>query len=151
MRDESMESNEKGCLCCNRRQAIKLGVAGVAALALPACGGLANLAEPFTVPLADYPALANDGGVVFIPTDVSGGSHPVIVRRAGEDYNAMSAECNHFGCDVELKGEKFVCPCHDSEFGLDGALLQGPASEPLLPFTATADGEELTIGPAPEG
>lgn len=146
-----MKSEENGCLCCNRRQAIKLGVAGVAALALPACGGLANLEAPFTVQLADYPALGMDGGVAFIPTDVSGGAHPVIVRRTGEAYNAMSAECNHFGCDVELQGEKFVCPCHASEFGLDGALLQGPATEPLLPFTATVEGEELTIGPASEG
>ena len=146
-----MKSNDHGCLSCNRRQAIKLGVAGVAALALPACGGLANLEAPFTIQLADHPGLAMDGGVVFIPTDVAGSAHPVIVRRTGETYAAMSAECNHFGCDVELQGEKFVCPCHQSEFALDGELLMGPASEPLLPFEVSLEDEALTIAPAAQG
>jgi cytochrome b6-f complex iron-sulfur subunit len=41
--------------------------------------------------------------------------------------------CTHRGCLVELDNEEqiYVCPCHGSEFRLDGTVLRGPAKEPL--------------------
>jgi len=37
--------------------------------------------------------------------------------------------CPHAGCFVEYKpaGRRYVCPCHASSFGLDGAIAD-PAS-----------------------
>jgi thiosulfate dehydrogenase (quinone) large subunit len=49
-------------------------------------------------------------------------------------YVAFSAICTHAGCTVgfDKSAERFVCPCHGSEFNATtGAVLQGPAELPL--------------------
>ena len=47
--------------------------------------------------------------------------------------HAVSPTCTHLGCLVSFNGEEkaWECPCHGSRFGLDGAVLQGPATKPL--------------------
>ncbi|MEB3232686.1 MAG: ubiquinol-cytochrome c reductase iron-sulfur subunit [Leptolyngbyaceae bacterium] len=60
----------------------------------------------------------------------------VIVIRDPADSNALLAltsNCNHRDCTVDWNADnqEFVCPCHQSRFGLDGSILAGPATEPL--------------------
>ncbi|MDQ1712003.1 MAG: hypothetical protein QOE45_1453 [Frankiaceae bacterium] len=47
--------------------------------------------------------------------------------------HAVSARCTHLGCVVGWNAAErsWDCPCHGSRFGVDGAVLQGPAVEPL--------------------
>ena len=68
---------------------------------------------------------------------------------------ALAITCPHLGCSYAYDNGKkhFVCPCHGSEFALDGALLHGPATSPLSHLTWTAgpnpneiDVEGLNIG-----
>ncbi|MFQ4136502.1 Rieske 2Fe-2S domain-containing protein [Nodosilinea sp. PGN35] len=41
--------------------------------------------------------------------------------------------CTHMGCTVDWRAEqnRFVCPCHGSQFDGEGRVLAGPANEPL--------------------
>jgi menaquinol-cytochrome c reductase iron-sulfur subunit len=44
----------------------------------------------------------------------------------GQNLEALSAICPHLGCFVDYQAAKgcFKCPCHDSSFQPDGALIQ---------------------------
>ncbi|MDQ0792547.1 FAD-dependent oxidoreductase [Streptomyces sp. B1I3] len=47
--------------------------------------------------------------------------------------SVVSARCTHLGCLVAFNEAEtaWECPCHGSRFGVDGAVLQGPAVRPL--------------------
>ena len=47
--------------------------------------------------------------------------------------HAVSPTCTHMGCLVSFNTAErtWECPCHGSRFGVDGAVLQGPATRPL--------------------
>jgi glycine/D-amino acid oxidase-like deaminating enzyme/nitrite reductase/ring-hydroxylating ferredoxin subunit len=47
--------------------------------------------------------------------------------------HARSAACTHLGCHVHWNSFErcWDCPCHGSQFGIDGAVLNGPAIHPL--------------------
>lgn len=48
----------------------------------------------------------------------------VYLRRDTDDsVEALNAICPHAGCEVHVaENERFSCPCHDSDFDLDGTL-----------------------------
>lgn len=50
---------------------------------------------------------------------------------------AFAITCPHLGCSYAFDDGKkhFVCPCHGSEFALDGSVLHGPATSPLSHLT----------------
>jgi Rieske Fe-S protein len=69
-----------------------------------------------------------------------------LVRRGG-DVVALSARCTHLGCTVRFRDGKLLCPCHGGAFGLDGAPLAGPVTEPLARLeTRVADGRVQVRG-----
>jgi glycine/D-amino acid oxidase-like deaminating enzyme/nitrite reductase/ring-hydroxylating ferredoxin subunit len=69
-----------------------------------------------------------DGTVAWI-----GGRHLAIHRDEKGQLHALSARCTHLGCLVgwNRADQTWECPCHGSQFGADGAILQGPATDPL--------------------
>jgi cytochrome b6-f complex iron-sulfur subunit len=67
---------------------------------------------------------------------------------------AFEAKCTHLGCTprwvpdaVDNLGRKgrFKCPCHGSNFNIDGDVIAGPAPVPLyrMGFTLAQDGQIL--------
>jgi cytochrome b6-f complex iron-sulfur subunit len=96
-------------------------------------------------------------GAVYVPLDrlapdgtalveVPGMDLPLFVRRrAPGDAIALSTRCKHRGCQVEPEADRFVCPCHGSEYTLDGAVLKGPTQRPLDRFTVREAGTSLAI------
>jgi len=54
-----------------------------------------------------------------------------------------SAVCTHVGCIVHWNGlEKcWDCPCHGSQFAVDGSVLNGPAVRPLAKIDQPAENE----------
>jgi thiosulfate dehydrogenase [quinone] large subunit len=60
-------------------------------------------------------------------------------------FAAFDAVCPHEGCIVAFspQAERFICPCHGSEFnGKTGALVNGPAPRGLgkIPVQEGSDG-----------
>ena len=44
---------------------------------------------------------------------------------------AINATCTHLGCLVKQSQSGFDCPCHGSRYTPNGALTNGPATQPL--------------------
>lgn len=77
----------------------------------------------------------------------AGGGAAFVVQPERDRYACFSAVCTHSGCEVNPpEGGKFVCPCHGSEFdAATGAVLRGPAAEPLKALTVDRVGDRLQI------
>jgi cytochrome b6-f complex iron-sulfur subunit len=102
-----------------------------------ATGGVAQLT------FAQFPALTSVGGGVVVGTQPG----PIVVVRTGESTAiALSAVCTHAGCRVEYSsGSNIICPCHGSEFTLTGAVIAGPASQPLQSYPTTVDMNGINV------
>ena len=66
--------------------------------------------------------------------------------RTGESVRAFSSLCPHAGCFVDWEGSSsaFRCPCHGSDFSLEGVVRAGPSPRALdaLPVSVK-DGKVL--------
>ncbi|WP_410600023.1 Rieske 2Fe-2S domain-containing protein [Amycolatopsis sp. lyj-90] len=56
-----------------------------------------------------------------------------VFRDQAGALHAVSLRCTHLGCLLRFNGAErsWDCPCHGSRFDVDGAVLEGPAVEPL--------------------
>ncbi len=139
-----------------RAQQIALGAAALSARAALPILGVGCASVPYV--LGDrrnnevhlpYSALDADGrALVEVPElDL-----PIFVRRVpGAPAVALSTRCMHRGCEVEPFADRLVCPCHGSEYALNGALLQGPAELPLERFQLVEFADHLVIDLASRG
>ena len=63
--------------------------------------------------------------------------HPLGQRAVSRDrdgnLHSLSARCSHLGCIVNWNTAESTwdCPCHGSRFAPDGAVIEGPAVDPL--------------------
>jgi Rieske Fe-S protein len=84
-----------------------------------------------------------DGGTVAV-ANPDGGT--VLLTRAGQSVTGLNARCTHQGCTVAPQGAVLHCPCHGSEFQPGtGAVLQGPAAQPLAKVDVTVSGDQVTL------
>jgi len=60
---------------------------------------------------------------------------------------ALNSVCPHKGCNVEWDEEdnNLECPCHDSEFALDGKVLEGPAKEDLAVYEVKQEEDSILV------
>jgi Rieske Fe-S protein len=101
-----------------------------------------------TMQLSDFPALQNALGSVRVSVDPLAGSspsgafYPVIVTCGNSnDFYAVSSNCTHRGCVVSAyDGNVISCPCHGSQFAMDGSLVKGPATTSLATYQVLFDG-----------
>jgi cytochrome b6-f complex iron-sulfur subunit len=72
----------------------------------------------------------------------------LIVKDDGslESYG-LNAVCTHLGCVVpwSAANNKFMCPCHGSQYAPDGHVVRGPAPLPLALAHLTVDEADTII------
>jgi Rieske Fe-S protein len=62
-------------------------------------------------------------------------------------FKGFSSVCPHAGCNVsKVVDAKIVCPCHGSEFNLDGSVAEGPAKKPLETTAVVVKGDSIVAG-----
>ncbi len=67
-----------------------------------------------------------DAWTKFPPTEI--GAVWVIMDK-DKKFTAFTSICPHLGCGInwDENSGKFVCPCHDSFFDIEGRVLSGPS------------------------
>lgn len=136
-----------------RRRFLQTTAVAAAAIACSGCAAFqrrdvsakaAKGAETLVIDLAEHPALANEHGFIRA---AAGDDRLIIVHLPGGGFAALSMVCTHWGCDVDWATAQtgFHCSCHGSRFAVDGAVLEGPADEPLAVYPVSVDGQMLTV------
>jgi cytochrome b6-f complex iron-sulfur subunit len=118
----------------NRREF--LAVIGAAAMALAGLGTTVTavrylwpevLFEDETRFAVGRPEEIAQGTLLVLP------EQKVFVVHEAAGFFALSATCTHLGCMTryEKENNRIFCPCHGSQFAVDGAVTGGPAPRAL--------------------
>lgn len=85
-----------------------------------------------------------DRKFVFVKADEL--AFPICLHKKSEnEYLAVLLECTHRGCELDVGGGIYSCPCHGSEFTLQGKVIEGPATRDLKTFKTHTDHEKIYI------
>lgn len=75
----------------------------------------------------------------------------IVVRTAtgnvAASFVALSLICTHQGCTVgfDSVATGFKCPCHGSEYNINGVVTQGPAPQALTKYNISITNNVLTV------
>lgn len=92
------------------------------------------------------------GQVLAATADIPVGSgkvvgDTVVTQPQAGVFEGFVARCTHAGCVLpSVSGDTIDCPCHGSRFGLDGAVLRGPAMAPLTAVAVKVQGNKVIAG-----
>ena len=71
---------------------------------------------------------------------------PICLYKTSKDiYTASLLKCTHRGCELNVGGGIYTCPCHGSEFSTLGEVLEGPADRNLKTYKTVSDNENIYI------
>jgi menaquinol-cytochrome c reductase iron-sulfur subunit len=149
------------------KKAFSIVIGGLVGL-VPGIAGLTMLVDPLrrksaagaAVKVATLDAIPADGVPRKFPVladktdawnkfkDVPIGA--VYLRRTGDrKVEALNVVCPHAGCFVDFSGDRgrFLCPCHNSSFTVDGKIADPSSPSPRaldsLPVEVRPDGAVL--------
>jgi len=125
------------------RRRLFMGI-GAGAMAATASGGTVVFMQYLEPNLLFEPPTKH---VVGVPDDypvTSVVTHPsirVYVVRMVRGFFAMSNICTHLGCVTRWSEQDGMveCPCHGSEFAMNGRVIRGPAPRPLPHFAISLE------------
>lgn len=103
---------------------LTLGWGGISAILLDVWLAAGRFSSSHWRGLIDQDELAGDGTFPFPEQGVA-----LLVKE--QAVAAVSLECTHLGCLLNVVDGGFFCPCHGSEFGPLGEVYSGPANRSL--------------------
>ena len=67
-----------------------------------------------------------DAWTKFPPTEIGA---VWIIMDKNKEFTVFTSICPHLGCGInwDENSGKFICPCHDSFFDIEGRVLSGPS------------------------
>ena len=130
----------------NRKDFIRLmGAGAIAVVALNHVGCSKSDSIPnkdFTIDINDpqYSPLLNPGGYVYV-------NGLIIFLAVDGNYYALSQVCTHLGCNVEYVDSQndIFCPCHGSQYDIQGNVTHGPSTTPLFQYATSLSGTMLHV------
>lgn len=134
--------------CCYSAIGFPLGTS-----LLQSCGAIhyaAFIREPgrLIVAQSEFMKVKEDKQVSrdFVLLKTDGMGFPVCLYKTNKDtYIASLLKCTHNGCELNVGGGIYSCPCHGSEFSTTGKVLEGPADQNLKTFKTETDHDNIYI------
>lgn len=69
----------------------------------------------------------------------------IVLNEDGET-RVFSSHCTHLGCKIhEFRNGRLICPCHGSEYDLDGKPIKGPAFKSLPQLDAIVSSDKTSL------
>ncbi len=97
-----------------------------------------------TVPKSEIEPPENSTGILIVHASSMPG--PIVVRRhADVGIVALLSICTHRGCEVRPMPHSLQCPCHGSEYDVEGNVIEGPAPKPLTRFPVQETADSIII------
>lgn len=115
---------------------------GAAAAPLAACAKAGQ--SPATAPPTPGQVLAAASAIPVGSATVVDGT--LITQPEAGVFKGFVARCTHAGCALKISDGAVVCPCHGSQFKLDGSVERGPAFAPLTARPVSVRGSEIVAG-----
>ncbi|XOV65837.1 MAG: ubiquinol-cytochrome c reductase iron-sulfur subunit [Fluviicola sp.] len=82
----------------------------------------------------------------FVLLDGGSEGFPICIQKTNNNsYVATLMKCTHRGCELNVGGGIYTCPCHGSEFSINGEVLEGPADVNLKMYQIKTDDENIYI------
>ena len=131
----------------DRRQFLRQVAGGALGAAwVSACQRAHAAPTPATSVDVNVSKLVTDGSTAVAPIPGPDGA-PILVSRVNGKLLALSLHCTHEGCPVNSTPVNGVlrCPCHGSQFDLEGNVLHGPADTPLGQYETSYDQKRRTV------
>jgi cytochrome b6-f complex iron-sulfur subunit len=75
-----------------------------------------------------------------------GDSNPAVAHTGQDSFTALTAICTHEQCTVTgFDNQRYVCPCHGSQYDTSGWVVNGPAPTALRVFPTQFSNSVLTF------
>ena len=133
-----------------RRDFLKLAWAVFGGLALGDSAGVVIAYLQPRLTEGEFGSIINAGLVDDFPpnsvTHISNGRF-YVVRLGDGGFMAVYHRCTHLGCTVpwDQTSQKFICPCHNSQFDREGIVENPPAPRPLDLFAVSLENGEVKV------
>lgn len=134
----------------SRRDFLKIAWAFFGGLALLETAGVFIAYLQPRLAEGEFGSIINAGLVDDFPpnsvTHISNGRF-YIVRLGDGGFLAVYHRCTHLGCTVpwDSTAQKFICPCHNSQFDQQGVVENPPAPRPLDLFAVSITDGQVTV------
>jgi len=94
--------------------------------------------------LATFTSLVQDAYMKATPRDVA----IYVINEGNGEYTIYDDRCTHLGCPFNWDGEdqRFVCPCHNGLFDIEGRVVGGPPPRPLDRYEYKVENGVLYVG-----
>ncbi len=71
-----------------------------------------------------------------------------VVERPGGRFVIFDNHCTHLGCPYhwDAAARRFICPCHNGQFDINGTVVGGPPPRPLDYYETKTEGGVLYMG-----
>ena len=100
--------------------------------------------KKLSIDLDQVPKLKDVGGQITIKLmqeDV------LFIRDSETTVRIFNAHCTHKGCLVKYNknDNRIECPCHGSQYDLNGQVIKGPAPRPLQKHPGELNGSQIVV------